>query len=245
VTIADPTEPRPLSALERRIKLRFRDRDVLRLALSHTSFVNERPGDSPGSNERLEFLGDAIVGAVISDWLYRSHPDVSEGDLTVIRSTLVREETLARWAREIDLGAHLLLGRGEALGGGRGRSTLLARAFEALVGAIFLEKGDKAVRRFLWPFFESEMASRSTEAPLLDAKSRLQHLSQVQFNRVPRYKVVSMGGPEHEPIFTCEVFILPELTFWGTGRTKRLAEQDAARLAMASLTLPEDGDEPN
>jgi ribonuclease-3 len=240
VTTADPTETQSISALERRIKLRFRDRDVLRLALSHTSFVNERPGESAGSNERLEFLGDAIVGAVISDWLYRSHPDISEGDLTVIRSTLVREETLARWAREIDLGSHLLLGRGEALGGGRGRSTLLSRAFEALVGAIFLEKGDRAVRKFLWPFFESEMASHSAEQPLLDSKSRLQHLSQVQFNRVPRYRVVGMGGPEHEPIFTCEVFILPELTFLGNGRTKRLAEQDAARLAIAALSLSED-----
>jgi len=213
------------------------------MALSHTSFVNERPGESPGSNERLEFLGDAIVGAVISDWLYRSNPDVTEGDLTVIRSTLVREETLARWARDIDLGSHLLLGRGEALGGGRERSTLLARAFEALVGAIFLEKGDKSVRKFLWPFFESETSSRSSEQPLLDAKSRLQHLSQVQFNRVPRYKVVSMGGPEHEPVFTCEVLILPELTFRGAGRTKRLAEQEAASFAIASLTLSEDDGE--
>jgi ribonuclease-3 len=213
------------------------------MALSHTSFVNERPGESPGSNERLEFLGDAIVGAVISDWLYRSNPHVSEGDLTVIRSTLVREETLARWARDIDLGSHLLLGRGEALGGGRARSTLLARAFEALVGAIFLEKGDKAVRKFLRPFFESEATSRSNEQPLLDAKSRLQHLSQVQFNSVPRYKVVSMGGPEHEPVFTCEVLILPELRFQGAGKTKRLAEQEAASLAIASLTRSEDNGE--
>ena len=240
MTASDPTETPPLSALERRIKVRFRDRDLLRLALSHTSYLNERPDEAHGSNERLEFLGDAIVGAVISDWLYHSHPDQSEGDLTVIRSTLVREATLARWAREIDLGAYLLLGRGEALGGGRTRSTLLARAFEALVGAIYLEKGDKAVRNFLWQFFESEMASRSPVSPLLDAKSRLQHLSQVRFGRVPRYKVVSMGGPEHEPLFTCEVQISPELTFRGTGRTKRLAEQDAANLAISSILESDD-----
>ena len=239
MSISDPTEPSSLSTLEGRIKVRFRDKDLLRLALTHTSYVNERPSDVSGSNERLEFLGDAIVGAVISDWLYRAHPEQSEGDLTVLRSTLVREATLARWAQQIDLGAHLLLGRGEDIGGGRSRPTLLARAFEALVGAIFLEKGDKAVRAFLSQFFESEIASRETERPLIDPKSRLQQLSQVRFSRVPRYKVLTMGGPEHQPVFTCEVHILPELVFQGTGRTKRLAEQSAADNAIASILRSE------
>lgn len=208
---------------------------MLRNALCHTSYVNERPEDAPSSNERLEFLGDAVLGAVMADWLYRALPDHSEGDLTVMRSSLVREETLAKWSREIDLGAHLLLGRGEVRGGGRDRSALLARSFEALLGAIYLEKGEKGVRTFLWPFFEREMGERSPDTPVVDAKSRLQHLSQVAFSSVPRYSVVTMGGPVHEPIFTCEVEVKPGLAFRGSGRTKRIAEQAAATTAIESV----------
>jgi ribonuclease-3 len=235
VTTSESSDTAPLVDLERRINIRFRDRELLRLALCHTSYVNERPDDAPGSNERLEFLGDAIVGVVMADWLYRALPNHSEGDLTVIRSTLVREETLARWASEIDLGEHLLLGRGEIRGGGRVRPALLARAFEALIGAIYLEHGDKAVRTFLLPFFEREMRERALDALVVDAKSRLQQLSQVVFNTVPRYRVIRMGGLEHAPIFTCAVLIKPDLEFQGSGRTKRLAEQEAATLALNTV----------
>ncbi|MFN0074757.1 MAG: ribonuclease III [Chloroflexota bacterium] len=241
MTSSDPTATPTLAVLEHRINVSFRDAALLRQALCHTSYLNERPGDVPGSNERLEFLGDAILGAIMADWLYRSLPEHSEGDLTVIRSTLVREETLAIWAKQIDLGAHLLLGRGEVLGGGRTRSTLLARAFEALVGAIFLEQGDRAVRDFLWGFFNQEMEQRKLETSLLDAKSRLQHLCQVRFSKVPNYTVVDMGGREHEPVFTCEVFISADLRFQGTGRTKRLAEQDAANRAIVVIQQQDGG----
>lgn len=225
-----------LASLERRIGLRFKDRSILEQALCHTSYVNERPDDTPGSNERLEFLGDAIIGACVAGWLYRDLPDSTEGDLTVIRSALVREETLARWAREIDLGAHLRLGRGEEASGGRSRPALLSRVFEALVGAIFLDKGEKGARRFLIPFVERELESREPSRSLVDPKSRLQHLSQARFGSVPRYRIVEMGGLEHEPTFTAEVTLEADLAFQGTGRSKRLAEQAAATMAIAAIS---------
>lgn len=244
VTAADPLPSPSLASLERRIGLRFRDRSILEQSLRHTSYVNERPAESLGSNERLEFLGDAVIGACVADWLYRALPDSTEGDLTVMRSALVREETLARWATELELGSYLRLGRGEAASGGRFRPALLSRVFEALVGAIFLDKGERGARRFLMPFVERELETHETPTSLVDAKSRLQHLSQSRFGSVPRYRIVEVGGLEHEPTFTAEVMLDSGTTYQGSGRSKRLAEQSAAAAAIGALTeaAPENAD---
>ena len=234
-----PEEEPRLATLERRLRVRFRDRRLLFHALVHRSVVNERPDLQLTSNERLEFLGDAILGAIVAERLFRAYPEASEGWLTITRAALVCESSLAAWARALDLGEYLVLGRGEAAGGGRGRDALLARAFEAIVGAMYLDWLDqqgRALRRiaaFLERFIAPDLASADTR-PLLDAKSRLQQRSQAERGAVPTYRVVETVGPEHGPTFTVEVAVAGQVVARGSGRSKRTAEQAAAEQALAS-----------
>lgn len=227
-----------LGALERRLGVRFRDRRLLFHALIHRSAVNEHADWQLTSNERLEFLGDAILGAAIAEQLFAEYPASSEGRLTVMRATLVCESSLAAWARLLDLGAFLVLGRGESIGGGRDRDGLLASAFEAVVGALYLDyvnqrgRGLQRLARFLDRFVSPVLAAMP-EKPPLDAKSRLQQRSQAERDAVPRYAVVATAGPEHGPTFTVEVIIGDEPVARGTGRSKRTAEQAAAENALA------------
>lgn len=224
-----------LERLEQTIGVKFEDRSLLDQALNHTSYVNERAQEGLSSNERLEFLGDAVLGVVVADWLFRRFPDYAEGDLTILRSAIVRETTLARWARELGLGEFLHLGRGEEQSGGRERSTLLARAFEALIGALFLDRSLPGVRRFLRPFLHSELPSSAASAVPVDAKSRLQQLSQVKYGAIPQYRVVEVGGPAHQPTFTSEVTLPDGQSFRGDGQSKQQAEQAAAVTAVGLL----------
>src|SRR3954468_23909837 len=149
--MAEPSSA-ALAALHRTLGYAFRDPDLLHAALVHTSYVNERPGKGLEANERLEFLGDAVLGVIVAHRLYEVRPESAEGELTVLRAWLVRQSTLARWARQIDLGPYLLLGRGESRGGGRDRPALLSRGFEALIGSIYLDGGLDAARQVLLPF---------------------------------------------------------------------------------------------
>jgi ribonuclease-3 len=223
-----------LEALQRRLRVRFRDRGLLFQALVHRSAINERIDLQLSSNERLEFLGDAVLGAVVAERLYTAFPAASEGVLTVTRAALVRASSLADWARMIDLGQFLLLGRGEEVGGGRDRETLLASTFEAVVGAIYLDRGLQRAATFLDRFVAPHLQASPHERPLLDAKSRLQQRSQSERDAVPSYQVVDIIGPQHGPTFTVEVAVGGRAIARGSGRSKQVAEQAAAQSALAT-----------
>jgi ribonuclease-3 len=223
------------SDLERRLGVKFKKRALLQHALIHSSYVNENPHLAPESNERLEFLGDAVLGLVIADDLFEAYPDGDEGELTELRTHLVRRDTLAKAARRMQLGADLMLGRGEEAGGGRGRPTNLAHVYEAVTGAVFLDGGLSAARKFvrtsLRPELE-EMAERSFPA---DPKSRLQELSQSMFQSPPHYRQVHADGPDHARNFTMEVRVDGKVYGVGSGRSKQDAEKEAAHEALANL----------
>src|SRR6266849_4163361 len=222
----------------------FRDPSLLQAALVHTSYVNERPGRGLESNERREFLGDAVLGVVVAHRLYEVRPESPEGELTVLRAWLVRQSTLARWARQVALGPHLLLGRGEARGGGRDRPALLSRGFEALIGSIYLDGGLDAARAVLLPFIDQDMQVGFSPQRVVDAKSRLQHVTQARFESTPVYNVVDHTGPGHAPLFVVEVKAGPEILARGTGHSKRAAQQAAAHAALQQLDVKEGYEEP-
>src|SRR5689334_8077825 len=167
-----PDTSSAVQTFSRTLDYTFRDESLLQSALVHTSYVNERPGRGLESNERLEFLGDAVLGIVAAHRLYELRPESPEGELTVLRAWLVRQSTLARWGRQLGLGPHLMLGRGEARGGGRERPALLARAFEAVIGAIYLDGELAAARAFLLPLVDQEVTVGYSPQRVVDAKSR-------------------------------------------------------------------------
>jgi ribonuclease-3 len=222
----------------------FRDLSLLQAALVHTSYVNERHGRGLESNERLEFLGDAVLGVVVAHRLYDLRPDSPEGELTVLRAWLVRQSTLARWARQISLGPHLLLGRGEARGGGRDRPALLARGFESLIGAIYLDGGIDAARTVLLPFVDQDIDSGFSPQRVVDAKSRLQQVTQARFESTPIYNLIEHSGPGHAPVFVVEVKAGPQISARGSGHSKRAAQQAAAHAALQMLEVKEGYEEP-
>lgn len=225
-----------LAALERTLGYRFSTRQHLLDALTHRSYAYEFAGPGVVSNERLEFLGDAVIALVASDLLFAHYPDADEGALTQIRAALVRASTLARFAEHFDLGAHLRLGRGEEATRGRTREQLLASAFEAVLGALYLDGGWPAARGCLEPLLAHEIAQ--IELPggrrqIKDDKSLLQELAQGQMGVTPRYQVVDESGPSHARTFVIEVLLGDHVAGRGEGRSKRQAEQDAARNALA------------
>ncbi len=209
---------------------------LLERALTHHSFVNEHP-EAGEDNERLEFLGDAVLDFLSGAWLYARYPQADEGDLTRMRSVLVRTETLAEFARTIQLGRHLRLGKGEEESGGRQRPLLLCGAFEALIGALFLDQGAEAAQRFLEPKFEALFAELPREEIVLDAKSRLQEWAQSQRTLTPQYRTVEESGPQHSREFVVEVYLGSELCGRGAGRSKNAAAQVAATDALKRLGL--------
>ena len=180
--------------LERKLNLTLYDEDLTRQALVHSSYLNENPGAAPASNERLEFLGDAVIGALVADYLYHRFPDLPEGQLTSLRAAVVRAGSLAEWAQQIKLGELLLLGKGEESHGGREREGLLAATFEALMAAIYLSMGTRARAD---PGAIPSQSDRSViqRQVAVDAKSRLQHLCQAQMQATPVYRVVDVSGP--------------------------------------------------
>jgi ribonuclease-3 len=223
------------------IRLRFRDPALLRLALTHRSILAEwvaagLPETAFQSNERLEFLGDALLGAIVADYLYRHDPAASEGTLTAHRVALVRAETLVRWARQIDLGDALYLAQGEKVTSGA-RDRMLAGAFEALVGAVYLDRGMAAARRFVERFLRREGPIVGGPADT-NPKGHLQEVLQERYRRSPLYQIVAIDGPDHARIFTVEARLDGRLLGVGTGGSKREAEQSAARAALAALTPP-------
>lgn len=228
--------------LEQRVGWRFQQRQLLLESLTHRSYAFESPDQGLVPNERLEFLGDAILGFLSAEYLFRAFPTLSEGELTDARAALVKAPTLAGFARHLHLGDFLRLGRGEQRSGGRRREPLLAAAFEALLGALYLDGGLDAARRFLLPLLEQEAQRVIAAGRLKDDKSLLQELAQEHLGITPSYRLVAEEGPAHHRHYTVEVLLGSQVAGQGQGRNKQSAEQEAARLALKAsgwLELPE------
>jgi ribonuclease-3 len=225
-----------LDAAQDRLGVRFKDPSILLEALVHRSYNNEFPDAALPDNERLEFLGDAALGLVVARWLYGRFPTGREGQLTEIRAALVKRETLARVAAEFELGHFLMLGRGEESSGGRNREQNLARAFEAVVGAVLLDQGFTAATAFIRRALKRELESLGEEPMTIDVKSRLQQIVQARWQRPPSYKTVGADGPDHAKVFTVEVLMGKEVLGVGRGRSKQQAEKEAALHAVETLT---------
>jgi ribonuclease-3 len=219
--------------LQERLRYAFNDPGLLERALTHRS-VGAR------NNERLEFLGDAILGFLVAELLYQAEPDAHEGRLTRLRAHLVRRETLAAIARELELGEVLRLGPGELKSGGRGRDSILADAFEAIIGAIYLDSGMASCRDVLEALYGDRLVKAAREVGLKDAKTRLQEILQGRGRALPQYTVVKREGAAHDQSFTveCRVEGIPA-PITGSGSSRRKAEQDAAKRALEEL----DGDD--
>ena len=208
---------------------------LLREALTHRSYLNEIDQAWP-SNERLEFLGDSVLGVISTDYLFHRFTDLGEGELTNLRSALVRTETLARFAQQMGLGEYLFLGRGEEMSQGRRRPAGLACAFEALLGAIYLDAGYERAQRFAMGYIGRELESVLAGRTHQNAKSVLQELVQAQMQQTPSYHLVEESGPDHAKSFTVEVRVGSRVLGQGHDRSKRGAEQLAAESALAQLT---------
>ena len=235
-----------LAAVEVKLGYDFRDKSLLGNALLHRSHIHVTGQDREQSNERLEFLGDAVLGLVANEELYHSYPDRSEGDLTKMKSLLVCGAHLSEVAIEFDLGANIRMSRSEAATGGRQRSSILADTTEALIGAVYLDGGlspaREVIKRLVLKSSESVLERRS----LRNYKSRLQELIQSRYKSPPRYKVIKVAGPDHNRVFQVSVSFNGEVLGLGEGRNKKTAEQQAARLALDKLELaPEPGDSPD
>ncbi len=245
--ILDPTEQRA-PAFADHADLYFDDLEPLRLALTHRSILHDWSAAGLGaihlgrplqSNERLEFLGDAMLGAIVAEELYLRFPDADEGSLTSDRVALVRSETLVRWARSLDLGAYLVLGNGERISDSP-RDRILTGAFEALVGAITIDQGLETARAFVGRFLDADADAvdgrRRTDS---NPKGHLQEILQDRFGTQPTYETISESGPDHDKVFTVEVRLQGERIGVGSGVSKRAAQQDAARVGLLTLADPD------
>jgi ribonuclease III len=233
------TDVERVAELERRIAEPLTDHPRALVGLTHRSFVHEGRTGEVEDNERLEFLGDAVIDLAISHRLMEGFPRLSEGELSKLRAVLVNEEALARVAGALGLGELLRLGRGEEQTGGRSRPSVLANSLEALVAVIYLDLGLAGIFRFIDRFFATSLAEAAAGTTPLDYKTVVQELAQARHKVTPRYRVVSQSGPDHQRVFKVEVSVAGEVLGEGTGRSKKEAEQAAARTAHAKLLAPE------
>ena len=224
-----------LGTLQATLGVNFKDESLLQQALVHRSYLNENAELRLTSNERLEFLGDAVLGFVVASELYDRFPDLSEGDLTNLRATLVRGETLGQIALSLELGEYLYLGRGEEDSGGRTRLRNLSCALEAVIGAVFVEQGFDVTRSFILNLLGDKIPLAAEDKSQVDYKSRLQHIIQSEQKITPAYRTIEEVGPDHAKVFTVEVLAGDSVLGQGSGRSKRAAEMDAARQALQKL----------
>lgn len=227
-----------LAALQNSLGVRFQDLSLLERALVHSSYLNEHPELALTSNERLEFLGDAVLGVAVAEKLYQDYPDFDEGEMTRIRAALVRRETLARIAGAIGLGDHLYMGKGEEAGGGRHKAANLASALEAVIAAVFLDRGLSAARGYILRLFDAELKKTAESGATADYKSELQHLTQSREQGQPVYQLIEASGPAHSKTFTVEVKLGAIVLGRGSGKTKKAAENEAARVALDNMSNP-------
>ena len=221
-----------LCTLEDALGVRFRDSELLRLALVHSSYLNENPGEYLESNERLEFLGDAVLGVIVAEELYSAYPLWPEGRLTQARAAVVQESALAEAARGIGLGEMLLMGKGEAVGGGRQRPSNLSSGLEAVIGAVFLDQGYELARAAVLRVLADQLASLEQPDMAANPKSALQEAVQGEGLPAPSYSIVHEEGADHDRLFVAEVTVGGEVAGRGEGKRKSLAEQAAAEEAL-------------
>jgi ribonuclease III len=224
-----------IELLQEELGLRFRDLSVLEQALTHSSYINENPGCASGHNERLEFLGDAVLDFFVADRLYRQSPPLSEGEMTRLRAALVRRDTLARVGRAIRLGEYLYMGRGEEASGGRHKTANLAGAFEAVIAAVFLDQGPAVAEQVVGRLLGKEWETAARRGTGIDYKSRLQEVTQSRFQQTPQYHPVGERGPDHDKVFTVQVVLGDAVLGTGSGKSKKLAETEAARAALRKI----------
>ena len=224
-----------MKTLEEKLGYTFRDRHLLEAALYHSSYANEHRGSGIQSNERLEFLGDSVLGMVTADYLYHKHPSLPEGDLTRIRAALVCEESLHEVAQSLDLGSYLKLGRGEESGGGRRRPSILSDATESVFAAVYLDGGLEEARALIHRVLLQREREEVVEERRRDFKTELQELVQRRSDQVLRYEMVGSSGPDHAKVFEARVTINGQTAGSGTGRSKKEAEQAAARNALDEM----------
>lgn len=223
---------RPTTSLEKRLGHRFKRLDLLELALTHRSFANEQ--GVPEHYERLEFLGDAVLGLVTANWLYERHPELPEGELSKLKAQLVSKTSLANWAEQLELGPELKIGVGEERSGGRTKANLLADSMEAVFGAIYLDEGLDAARSAILPMLQD---GEEEKAKLLatDSKTHLQEVTQALGWSLPDYRLVGSAGPDHSKTFTVECWLEGQCAGRGEGPSKKVAEQKAAADALEHL----------
>ena len=224
-----------LHELEQHLDYTFHDLRLLRAALYHSSYANEHRAQSVSSNERLEFLGDAVLGFVAADYLYGKHPDLPEGELTRIRAALVCEDSLHEVAQRLHLGDFLMLGKGEESGGGRHRPSILADAVEAVLAAVYLDGGIDEARALVHRILLEKEPEQVVESRRRDCKTELQELVQRKPNQELRYELVSESGPDHAKVFTVAVMLNGQVVGLGSGHSKKEAEQSAARTALEQM----------
>ena len=224
-----------MQCLQDNLGYHFVDRSFLVEALTHKSYSNEQPGKSFPCNERLEFLGDAVLDLVVSRYMFRRFPDAQEGELTRIRAEVVNEKGLSIVARTLQLGGFLRLGRGEERSGGRDKDSLLANVLEALLGAVFCDGGFESACDLAERLFANSIAEAAQRKHGLDHKTHLQEITQARYALVPEYVLVCEDGPEHRRHYTVEVRLADKPLGQGRGTTKKKAEQQAALLAIARL----------
>ena len=234
-----------LAGLERALGYKFNDPSFLECALTHRSFANENPDLMVQDNERLEFLGDAVLTLCITDMLMKKFPECTEGDLSKIRSSIVNERPLAGIARELRIGDYLLLGKGEDISGGRSKSSLLANALEAIIAAVYCDKGFAGAFDFIGKRFHPLLETGVADVLYRDYKTSLQETTQNRFRVIPRYSVIREFGPDHDKVFQVRVNIGDVVSTAGLGRNKKEAEQRAARKALEAIDrlTPPNGDE--
>jgi len=222
-----------LKHLQEIIDYNFNDITLLVKSMTHSSYANEKIRNADSSNERLEFLGDSLLGMTVALLIYSLEPDLSEGKMTKLRAELVCEGNLANVAKELDLGSYLLLGRGEENGGGRNRPSLLSDAFEALIAAMYLDGGYRPIERLIFKYFTPGVKNPSNI--FKDYKTKLQELIQGNPGKSLLYEVTGECGPDHDKSFTVEVQISGKTIGIGTGKSKKWAEQEAAKAALSTM----------
>lgn len=223
------------ATLENRISCQFKNADLLKQALIHRSYLNEHPEIKLDHNERLEFLGDAVLELVVTEFLFAKYPNRPEGELTAFRAALVNAETLSEVAEEMGLGDYLLLSRGEAKDNGRARRMILANTIEAVIGAIYLDQGYESAKRLVAKFLFPKMDVIVAQNLWQDSKSAFQERAQAVRDVTPTYQVLSSIGPDHSKTFTVGLYLGEELVAKGEGPSKQRAEQEAARAGLQKM----------
>ena len=225
-----------LDELQSTLGFTFNDPAILEQAFIHTSYTNENPGHQTGDNQTMEFLGDAVLNMVVAEALYHGFPALAEGKLTEIRISMIRQEKLAEKAADIKLGNYLVLGKGEEASGGRSKRNNLADTFEALTAAIFLDRGLDVARQFIMSVFREELAAVKSGKFTSNFKAMLQELTQAEFKTLPEYEIIESTGPDHDKVFVVSVSLGDVVLAVGSGKTRKTAESEAARIAYIKLS---------